>query len=120
MSISRVSARSKAWPRRPGPWCTLIALLALPAPARATWSIVAVDPQTREVGAAGASCVEGVVRIAGLAPGKGVVASQAASNVEARDRAVLRLEEGLTPEAILQEITGAAFDTNSRRRQYGL
>jgi uncharacterized Ntn-hydrolase superfamily protein len=122
MSISRASTRLQAWPRRPGPRCTLAALLIAlcPAPARATWSIVAVDPVTREVGAAGASCVDGVVRIAGLAPGKGVVASQASSNLQARDRAVMRLEEGLTPEAILEEITGAAFDTNARRRQYGL
>ena len=96
------------------------ALVLAPATASATWSIVAIDPQTREVGAAGASCVDGVERIAGLAPGKGVVASQAASNLVARDRAVELLEAGLTPEAILTDITSAAFDTNSRRRQYGL
>ena len=113
------SAQVRAWPRRPGPWCTLV-LLLLPAPARATWSIVAVDPQTHEVGAAGASCVDGVIRIAGLAPGKGVVASQAASSLAGRDRAVARLEEGVDPAAILAEITAAAFDTNARRRQYGI
>jgi uncharacterized Ntn-hydrolase superfamily protein/DNA-binding beta-propeller fold protein YncE len=101
--------------------CSLALLLALwPVSASATWSIVAMDPQTRQVGAAGASCVEGVVRIAGLVPGKGAVASQASTNLDARDRAVERLEEGLTPDAILQEITGAAFDTMARRRQYGL
>src|SRR3712207_2405765 len=52
-------------------WLSLVALTALsvgmPRQASATWSIVAVDPRTREVGAAGASCTPFVVGIVGLA-----------------------------------------------------
>src|SRR5688572_6942378 len=101
---------------------SIAALLVLlcPGSAGATWSIVGVDPRTREVGVAGASCVRGVVRIAGLAPGMGAVASQAASNTAGRDLATDRLAAGATPATILEEITSVSFDTNVRRRQYGI
>ncbi len=43
-------------------------LLSLPRLAMATWSITAVNPKTREVGIAGASCTDFVFGIAGIAP----------------------------------------------------
>ena len=39
----------------------------------ATWSILAVDPETSQVGIAGATCGPMVWGIAGIAPGHGVV-----------------------------------------------
>ncbi|MGH9941700.1 MAG: DUF1028 domain-containing protein, partial [Pyrinomonadaceae bacterium] len=50
---------------------SLIILLLSATVSHATWSIVAVDPRTKEVGIAGASCTDFVFGIAGLAPGKG-------------------------------------------------
>src|SRR5437870_4219413 len=61
----------------------LLVLLALPAPAFATWSIVAVDRSTGRVVIASATCVDrddeflkGVQAV--VVPGKGVAACQAA------------------------------------------
>ena len=79
--------------RKPG----LVSLIALgtlaalaPATARATYSIVAADRATRQVGGAVTSCVapSSVAGVYGSAPGRGAVASQAASNRAGRDRAV--------------------------------
>ena len=96
--------------------------------ARGTWSIAAVDPQTREVGIAGASCIDTVEVIAGVAPGRGVIAAQAMVNFDARDRAVELLRQGLVPAEILKQITDSAYDPDSflsflsgvSRRQYGI
>ena len=59
------------------PMAAVLAALCAPGSASATWSIVAVDPETREVGIAVASCIGGVEVTAGIAPGKGVVTAQA-------------------------------------------
>ena len=65
--------------RRGALWISLFALLTA-GDAAATWSIVAIDPATREVGIAGASCIAGAQEIAGLAPGRGAIAAQAMAN----------------------------------------
>lgn len=63
---------------------TIIFLLLQPKIAMATWSITAVDPKTKQVGIVGASCTDSVYGIAGIAPGKGVIAAQAMSNMQAK------------------------------------
>lgn len=65
--------------------------------ARATYSIIALDVETGQVGGAGTSCVGSfsVYIIYGVAPGLGVVAAQASANTEARDRAVMLLADTL-------------------------
>jgi uncharacterized Ntn-hydrolase superfamily protein len=93
--------------------------------ALATWSIVAVDPETRQVGVAAASCIGHVEVIAGIAPGKGVVAAQALFNLKGRDRAVALLGRGAAPRDALAEIADERFDPNSfasglKTRQYGI
>ncbi len=97
---------------------TLIMLAAVPV--RATWSIVAVDPGTREVGSAGASCTSYVAGIVGLAPGHGVVVAQARSNAEARRRAVHLLARGGSPSAIVAAISHPSFDRDFAHQQYGV
>lgn len=61
-------------------WIGLLSLfLGLSLPAQDTFSIVAVDPATGEVGSAGATCVEGignfggVILLSGIIPGRGGV-----------------------------------------------
>ena len=71
--------------------------LLLVGQAFATWSIIAVDPETGEVGMAGATCGPMVWGIAGLAPGHGVVAAQYDTWVKGRKHAVAALEEGQSP-----------------------
>jgi uncharacterized Ntn-hydrolase superfamily protein len=101
---------------------TLVTLLGLvagtPRPASATWSIVAVDPRTREVGAAGASCTPFVVGILGLAPGRGAIVVQAMSNPMARVRGVEMLNDGATPAAIIRTLREPQFDPENQ--QYGV
>ncbi|MFT5573698.1 MAG: hypothetical protein ACI9FR_002633 [Cryomorphaceae bacterium] len=52
-------------------------LLTFPLYAQATWSIVAVDPETGEVGIAVAICNPGAQFIAAVVPGFRMVAAQA-------------------------------------------
>ena len=93
--------------------------LALILPA--TYSIVAVDNTDGTVGAAGASCVgSNVIRILGVARGRGVVHAQAYMNLAGRDYAVAQLRDGANPVEIVQDLTIAAFDPDFSIRQYGL
>jgi uncharacterized Ntn-hydrolase superfamily protein len=101
------------------------ALLLCPTAARATWSIVAVDPATREVGIAGASCIVSSHVIAGVAPGHGAIAAQAMASFAGRDRGVSLLASGASPHAVIAAIANAEFDSfagvdTSRLRQYGV
>jgi MYXO-CTERM domain-containing protein len=97
-------------------------LLAAAAPAHATYSVVATDSATGEVGGAGTSCVGtlSVTIIHAAVPGVGAVHAQAQVNVNGRDRAAMLLEDGMTPDQIIADITSAGFDPNASARQYGV
>ena len=95
-------------------------LLARPVPASATWSITAVDPRTRQVGIAGASCTDYVYGIAGVAPGRGVIVAQAMSNMRAKELGMKMLLEGASPARVLAAITDPAFDPEFAVQQYGI
>src|SRR5256885_8118931 len=99
-------------------------LLALPAQAFATWSIVAVDRSTGRVVIASATCVDqndeflkGVQAV--IVPGKGVAACQAAvDNTHANQMVVFQeLQKGTDPKAIIEMLSkDPAFQT----RQFGI
>ncbi|HYG81538.1 MAG TPA: DUF1028 domain-containing protein [Pyrinomonadaceae bacterium] len=95
-------------------------LLAQPVTARATWSIAAVDPRTKQVGIAGASCTDFVYGIAGVAPGKGVIVAQAMSNMRAKELGMKMLLEGASPQEVLAAITAPEFDPEFAVQQYGI
>ena len=99
---------------------TVIFIVSQQQPVMATWSITAVDPQTRQVGIAGASCTDFVYGIAGVAPGKGVIVAQAMSNMEAKSLGMKMLSEGASPQAVLAAITDPAFDDDFSEQQYGI
>lgn len=99
---------------------TVVFLLSQPRPAVATWSITAVDPETKQVGIAGASCTNFVYGIAGVAPGKGVIAAQAMSNMEAKSLGEKMLLAGASPQEVLAAITDPAFDSDFSMQQYGI
>lgn len=86
----------------------------------ATWSITAVDPKTKQVGIAGASCTDFVYGIAGVAPGKGVIVAQAMSNMEAKSLGEKMLMEGKSPQEVLAAIIDPAFDADFAKQQYGI
>lgn len=99
---------------------TAVALAAWAPPAGATWSLVAVDPATGEVGAAAATCGKMVWFIAEVVPGRGAVVAQADTLLDGRDLAAEGLSAGLTPAEILGELTDPTFDPAFETRQYGV
>lgn len=71
------------------------AVLAAPAPASATWSIVAVDPGSGRVGVAVASCVEtGIEATISTTPGVGAAVTQGLFDDGIKSRVQRRLEAG--------------------------
>src|ERR1043166_5470724 len=104
--------------------CLLGALVAAPAPAFATWSIIAVDRSTGRVVIASATCVDqnddflkGVQAV--VVPGKGVAACQAAvDNTHTNQMLVFQeLQKGTDPKTIVEMLSkDPAFQT----RQFGI
>ncbi len=112
----------------------LIALFfSLSLYAQDTFSIIAVDPDTGEVGSAGASCVDGIGAFGGLIdiitdiiPGRGGVNSQAFvcipnSNLAS---AIEQMEAGLSPDEIIDYLVNndncSSQNFNPEFRQYGI
>lgn len=134
MPHPRPQTRSPLVPR----WApaTLLALvMAMPAPTFAqttaqslpttldmtTWSVVAVDPATGDVGVAVSSCVETFGDgVAALVPGKGAAATQAGFDLKNRNRVFEGLKEGLTAQQIIDRVTDTTWDPQTDRRQYGV
>ncbi len=98
--------------------------VALDAPAaRATWSIVLADTETKEVGVASATCWDGqwtkammpVVRV-----GQGAANCQATFDATGLDRQVVAwaLKEGLPPEVALERL--GVLDPQFENRQIGV
>lgn len=102
----------------------LSSMAALPALAGATWSIVAADSATGEVGVAGATCGPSVAAIARVVPGKGAVVAQGLSSFEARDHARNMLQQGSSAQTIIDAITSPEVDPSfflvRQLRQHGV
>ena len=109
---------------------TIVALATTPLPARATWSIVAVDTKTGRLVLATATCVSqtlfagtpfgGLMDIQGVVvPGYGVAAAQSASDPTRRNQALIEqeLRKGTHPSVILQMLMA---DSSVQRRQFGI
>lgn len=88
------------------------------ANAFATWSIIIIDPRTKEIGIAGASCTYNVYGIGAIAPGKGAIVVQAMSNNFARSRGLQMILSEAPPEKILEAIKDPMFDPEDQ--QYGI
>lgn len=98
-----------------------------------TFSIIAADPVTGEIGAAGATCVDGIAAFGGIQllnkiiPGRGGVNAQAAVCLNPHinlDNAIAQLEAGSSPEEIIAWLleNDACFSQNfdPSYRQYGI
>lgn len=87
-----------------------------------TYSIVAVDLRSGEVGGAGTSCLGGsdVYVIYRGVPGRGVVHAQARYSAAAGDRAARLLAEGSSAPEALAAVIDPVFDRNVSVRQYGI
>src|SRR5262245_50655116 len=102
----------------------LLALLAAPPSAFATWSVVAVDRATGRIVIASATCVNGDDMFlpgvqAVVVPGKGVAACQAAvDNTHTNQMLVFReLQKGTDPQTIVEMLSA---DPAFQGRQFGL
>ena len=100
--------------------CFIFIFLLTISQAWATWSIVVSDPNTGEIGSAGASWSPGVWMIVHPAPGKGMVVAQATTNIAAGRLAAFLLTKGEKPDAIMQRITQPAFDPKWQQQQYAI
>lgn len=99
-------------------FCSLFLIVFFSLNTYATWSIIAVDRKTGEIGIVGASCTFDVSGIASIVPGKGAIVVQAASSYFARMKGVSLMEKNMTPEQILTAMRSDEFDPENQ--QYGL
>ncbi|WP_435623488.1 DUF1028 domain-containing protein [Flagellimonas sp.] len=84
----------------------------------ATWSIIAVDRKTGEIGIVGASCTFDVSWIGSIEPGKGAVIVQAASNYYAKMRGVALMENNASAQEIMDAMMAKEFEPELQ--QYGV
>jgi len=108
----------------------LVFILSLNLAAQDTFSIVAVDEATGEIGSAGASCIDGaaqfggVILISDIIPGRGAVNGQATVCIPHTNlnNAIQQLEAGFAPQEILDWLydnDGCGFG-GPEERQYGI
>jgi uncharacterized Ntn-hydrolase superfamily protein len=101
---------------------TLLFLVAFTSSLNAqdTFSIVAVDTLTGEVGSAGASCINGSIIISDVHPGIGAVHTQSYWLQQNQDFASYYMEEGLSPAAIIDTMIHTDAEERPAFRQYGV
>ena len=105
-----------------------IFLCAGTLPAQDTFSIVAIDPLTGEVGSAGASCVDLPLFfpnnptdfLGDLIPGQGAINTQASYNATNQANARTRMLAGDTPQQIISWLVANDVQGNPNMRQYGV
>lgn len=108
--------------------CLMLTAIAIPAWAQdhdpnsnwfSTFSIVAFDPSTGELGVAVQSRAFGAGAAVPYAkPGVGAIATQANANRSYGPKAIALLEQGLTPEEVVKKITDE--DPGKANRQVGV
>jgi uncharacterized Ntn-hydrolase superfamily protein len=97
-----------------------IIMLCFPLLAQATFSIVAVDTLTGEVGGAGASCINDSYIINDLIESVGAVHTQAWWLQANKDNAHNLLAAGLTPDSIIGWLVNNDVEGQPELRQYGV
>lgn len=91
--------------------------------AQDTFSIVAVDSATREVGSAGASCIAGSIIISDVHPDRGAIHTQAWYYSLNQNRASEKMDSGYSPQYILDWLfnnDAGGWGKDSSMRQYGI
>lgn len=99
-----------------------LAGLVTTIPAWATYSIVAVDQQTGQVGGAATTCIAGasVSRVYQGVPGVGAIHAQANTNISGRQYGAQLLQKGYAADVIISALSSADFDPWASTRQYGV
>ena len=86
----------------------------------ATFSIVAVDKTTGEVGSAGGSCIAGSMIISDIHPGVCAIHTQAYYLQANQNYASTLMDQGYSPEEIIQFLAENDVQNNPSIRQYGI
>lgn len=98
----------------------IIICLSRSAVSQDTFSIVAVDPLTGEVGSAGASCISGSIILSDVHPGHGVIHTQASYLSSNQSYARSLMDLGLSPQQIIDSLVAHDAQNNPTVRQYGI
>ena len=85
-----------------------------------TFSIVAIDTETGEVGSAGGSCIAGSIIISDIHPGIGAIHTQSYYLSENQNYASNLMEQGYTPNQIISNLVLNDVQNNPSIRQYGV
>jgi uncharacterized Ntn-hydrolase superfamily protein len=85
-----------------------------------TFSICAVDLSTGEVGSAGASCIAGSIILSDVHPGRGVIHTQAYYLSQNQQYARQLMNQGLSPQQIVDSVVLHDAQNNPTIRQYGV
>ena len=85
-----------------------------------TFSIVAVDIITGEVGSAGASCISGSIIISDVHPGVGAIHTQSYWNGWNQNFASDLMDDGYSPDEIIDQLIENDIQNNPSIRQYGI
>jgi uncharacterized Ntn-hydrolase superfamily protein len=87
---------------------------------QSTFSIVAVDPVTGQVGSAGASCIAGSIIISDVHPGVGVIHTQSFYLAQNQNYANYLMNQGYSPQEIIDSLVANDAQNNPAIRQYGI
>ena len=98
----------------------LLFILLMQAICLATFSIVAVDPETGEVGSAGGSCIAGSVIISDIHVNRGVIHTQSYYHPTNQNNASNYMNQGYSPQQILDLLVDNDIANNPGLRQYGI
>tara|TARA_Y100001970_G_C14249091_1_gene870448 strand:+ start:4559 stop:5452 length:894 start_codon:yes stop_codon:yes gene_type:complete len=88
--------------------------------AQDTFSIVAIDPQTGQIGSAGASCISGSIIISDIRPGVGAIHTQSYWTSGNQNYASDLMEAGYSPNQIIDSLVENDSGNNPTIRQYGI
>ncbi len=108
--------------------CLLLLVGSLNVKAQDTFSIVAIDTATGEVGSAGASCVDLILFfpnyaidfLGDLIPGQGAINTQASYSTVNQANARARMLAGDAPQQIIDWLVANDANNNPNNRQYGI
>ena len=99
---------------------TILLILPTGVLCQDTFSIVAVDTITMEVGSAGASCIDGSIIISDVLPGIGAIHTQSFWNQSNQINARNWMNEGHTAQEIISLLINNDAQNNPSIRQYGI
>jgi uncharacterized Ntn-hydrolase superfamily protein len=85
-----------------------------------TFSIVAVDPETGEVGSAGGSCIAGSIIISDIHITQGVIHTQSYYHPTNQNNASNYMDQGYSPQEIIGYLVENDVANNPGVRQYGV